>query len=160
MSPGTINIRDEKVLYSTFWAIPMMDDRLDRSSVTVSVWLFVALFCSSSTPVQQHFLHTTPSHGSDQSGCVTPGGGSKSMAAQIENGGMAYWRLLLGNSTADSVNCMLLLFHLTCIRALASKPRKHWLTGSLLSCSCIVYVRACYVSAASRHHCWQAPELC
>ena len=74
MSPGTINIRDEKVLYSTFWAIPMMDDRLDRSSVTVSVWLFVALFCSSSTPVQQHFLHTTPSHGSDQSGCVTPGG--------------------------------------------------------------------------------------
>ncbi|XP_064384640.1 uncharacterized protein LOC135333586 isoform X2 [Halichondria panicea] len=51
----------------------------------------------SSTPVQQHFLHTTPSHGSDQSGCVTPGGGSKSMAAQIENGGVAgyqYWRLL------------------------------------------------------------------
>ncbi len=118
MSPGTINIRDEKVLYSTFWAIPMMDDRLDRSSVTVSVWLFVALFCSSSTPVQQHFLHTTPSHGSDQSGCVTPGGGSKSMAAQIENDGVAgyqYWRLLPGNSTADSVNCMLLLFHLTCI---------------------------------------------
>ncbi len=46
------------------------------------------------------------------------------MAAQIENGGVAgyqYWRLLPGNSTADSVNCMLLLFHLTCIRALAKK---------------------------------------